>query len=236
MDSWNPWHGCKKYSEGCLNCYVFRRDESVGRDASNVYRTSSFDLPLRRSRNGEYKIAPNSEIFSCMTSDFFLEDADCWRGEAWDIIRGRPDVTFSIITKRIVRFKDCLPADWGDGYDNVRIGCTVENQKQADIRLPVFMSLPIKRKFVCCEPLLGKINLEEHIDPSIELLAAGGESGPGARVCSYSWVLDLREQCIRRGVRFWFKQTGANFEKNGLLYKIPRRLQSAQARRAGIDI
>ena len=41
-DIWNPWHGCKKYSEGCLNCYVYRRDASVGRDASIVARTTAF--------------------------------------------------------------------------------------------------------------------------------------------------------------------------------------------------
>ena len=50
---WNPWHGCRKISAGCLNCYVYRRDESVGRDASAVVKTADFDLPVRRDRRSE---------------------------------------------------------------------------------------------------------------------------------------------------------------------------------------
>ena len=113
--TWNPWHGCKKYSEGCLNCYVYRRDASVGRDASIVARTKDFDLPLRRRRDGGFAIPPGAHVYACMTSDFFLPEADAWRAEAWECIRARPDVSFSIITKRILRMGECLPPDWGDG-------------------------------------------------------------------------------------------------------------------------
>ena len=77
--TWNPWHGCKKYSEGCLNCYVYRRDASVGRDASIVARTKDFDLPLRRRRDGGFAIPPGAHVYACMTSDFFLPEADAWR-------------------------------------------------------------------------------------------------------------------------------------------------------------
>ena len=70
--TWNPWHGCRKYSEGCLNCYVYRRDASVGRDASIVARTKDFDLPLRRRRDGGFAIPPGAHVYACLTSDFFL--------------------------------------------------------------------------------------------------------------------------------------------------------------------
>ena len=80
---WNPWHGCIKYSEGCLNCYVYRRDASVGRDASQVFRTKEFDLPLRKRRDGSYALPAGGHIYACMTSDFFLPEADAWRAEAW---------------------------------------------------------------------------------------------------------------------------------------------------------
>lgn len=53
---------------------------------------------------------------------------------------------FLFLTKRIVRFMDCVPADWGEGYGNVTVGCTVENQRAADERLPVFRELPIRHK------------------------------------------------------------------------------------------
>ena len=58
MPTWNPWHGCDKISAGCLNCYVYRRDEEFGKDSSLVTQTSSFDLPLKKNRKGEYKLQP----------------------------------------------------------------------------------------------------------------------------------------------------------------------------------
>lgn len=232
---WNPWHGCKKYSEGCKNCYVYRRDESIGKNPSIIEKNKDFDLPLKKKRDGSYKIPDGETVFTCMTSDFFIEEADLWRDEIWDIIKERSNVFFMIITKRIERFLECIPDDWGDGYDNVGIICTVENQRQCDIRLPVFMKMPIKYKFIGCEPLLTEINMEKYIDKSILQVSCGGESGPEARECDYNWVLNIREQCIRKGVPFHFKQTGANFIKDGKHYKIERRFQSKQAKKANID-
>ena len=233
-DIWNPWHGCKKYSEGCKNCYVYRRDGSVGRDASEVVKNADFDLPVKMGRGG-YKIRPGTRLFTCMTSDFFIEQADGWRPEVWKMIKLRRDVDFFIITKRIVRFYDCIPDDWGEGYPNVTICCTIENQKQCDIRLPMFMSLPIAKKHIACEPLLSPIDMRAYLDSSITRVV-GGESGPNARVCCYDWVLDLREQCKSKKVGFYFKQTGANFFKDGKTYKIPRKFQHIQARKANIDL
>ena len=146
---WNPWHGCHKISEGCQNCYVYRRDGSVDRDASVVTKTQNFNLPVRCSRNGEYKIPLGSLVWTCFTSDFFIEEADEWRTDAWKMIKERSDCTFIFITKRIDRIYDCIPSDWGEGYDNVHIGCTVENQKRADERLPLFLSAPAKHRFIC---------------------------------------------------------------------------------------
>ena len=122
MVVWNPWHGCHKLSAGCANCYVYRRDESIGKDASVVSKTGDYDLPLKKNRQGEYKIkAEDGIVFTCMTSDFFLEEADEWRQGCWDMIRERNDLRFHIITKRIDRFAKCQPTDWGDGWDHVTI-------------------------------------------------------------------------------------------------------------------
>lgn len=235
MPEWNPWHGCRKYSEGCLHCYVYRRDSSIGKDASVVSRNVNFDLPVRRGQKGNYKIPSGSHLYTCMTSDFFLEDADPWRPAAWDMIRIRQDIRFTIITKRIVRFLDCIPPDWGEGWPNVTIGCTVECQRQADIRLPIFTSVPIRSRFIICEPLLEKIDLSCYLGPKIEYVIVGGESGPDARICDYDWVLDIRRQCIEKGVPFDFKQTGARFRKDGKIYAVPREYQAPQAKKAGID-
>ena len=233
MPIWNPWHGCHKISPGCLNCYVYRRDESIGKDASIVKKTGDFDLPLKRDRQGRWKLN-ESPVYTCMTSDFFLNEADPWRQDCWDMIRRRGDLDFVIITKRIHRFMDCVPPDWGDGWPNVTIICTCENQERTDYRMPIFLSLPIRHKAVIHEPMLGPINIEPYLD-GIESVTCGGESGDNARPCRYEWILATREQCVRHGVPFHFKQTGAVFVKDGRCYRVDRRFQQMQARKAGID-
>ncbi|MDD4031980.1 MAG: DUF5131 family protein [Bacteroidales bacterium] len=234
---WNPWHGCHKISPGCKYCYVYRQDERYGTEipSSQVRKTLSFDLPVKRKRDKSYKIEPGTLIFTCFSSDFFVEDADEWRTGAWKIIKERSDLTFYIFTKRIDRFYVSLPADWGEGYENVIIGCTIENQDRADYRIPVFKRLPVKHKTIICAPLLEKINLTAYLDNTIEEVAASGESGNEARICDYNWVLDIRNQCIKANIPFCFHQTGAKFLKDGKLYHIKRRFQVSQAAKAGID-
>lgn len=237
MAVWNPWHGCRKHSAGCLNCYMYRRDAEFGKDSSEVRLTSMFRLPEQRKRNGEYKLCEDGFVYTCMTSDFFLEEADEWRQEAWLMIRRRPDLRFYIITKRIDRFEVGLPNDWGEGYENVTICSTCENSQTADYRLPILLSLPIKHKQVIHEPMLEAIDISKYLASGrIEKVVCGGESGEGARLCDYDWILYTREQCIEYGVPFYFKQTGALFRKDGVIYRIPRRLQHSQALKAGINI
>ena len=138
-------------------------------------------------------------------------------------------------TKRIDRLSECLPGDWGAGYEHVTIGCTVENQRMADYRLPIFQKLPIRHKIIVCAPLIGPIDLAPYLGPEIEQVSVGGESGPDARVCDYAWVLSLRDQCAEHDVSFCFHQTGARLLKDGRLYRIRRQFQHTQARKAGID-
>ncbi len=234
---WNLWHGCRKLSAGCAHCYVYRGDEKRGIDSATVTKTASFDAPIaRKKRDGEYKIPSGTLVYICFTSDFFLEDADPWRAEAWDMIRERSDLRFLMITKRIDRLAECVPEDWGDGWEHVTICCTVENQDRADYRLPIYRAAPIKHKRIICEPLLGPVDFGPYnIGKWVEQVLAGGESGYGARPCDFDWVMALREECVRQGVSFWFKQTGAKFVRDGHLYTIPRRLQHVQARKAGIN-
>lgn len=236
MPTWNLWHGCHKISPGCQHCYVYRIDGSHGRQSSNVYKTKGFSLPIQKARSGEYKIPPGSLVYTCLTSDFFIEEADPWRQEAWDLIRSRPDLDFFIITKRVHRILPCLPDDWGGGYFHVHICCTVEDQKRADSRLPVFLNLPIRHKSIICEPLLENIQLLSYLLPSIEKVIVGGETGEGARVCDYDWVLNLREQCKQRKIAFEFMQTGSLFRKDGKYYRLTRNMQKIQARKANLDL
>lgn len=232
---WNPWHGCHKKSEGCRHCYVYRRDARYNLDASIITKNKHFNLPIQKTRQGTYKILPKTLIYTCFTSDFLLEDAQEWLKEAWDIIRIRSDCRFLFLTKRIERFKQSMPPDWGDGWNHVSIGCTCENQLRADERLPIFLSLPIKHRYIICEPLLGPIDLSHYLSEAIQEVVVGGESGNEARVCDYEWVLSIRNQCIAHNVSFTFKQTGTYFKKEGITYHILRKFQHDQAKKAKIN-
>lgn len=237
MAIWNPWHGCMKISPGCNHCYVYRRDAEFGKDTSKVHKTSKFDLPIQKNRKKEYKLLPEQEpVYTCMTSDFFIKDADEWRKDAWEMIRERSDLHFVIITKRIHRFRVSLPEDWGDGYENVTIMCTAENQSKADDRIPVLLELPIRHKMIIHEPMLEDIRIEPYLATGqIEQVVCGGESGEDARVCDFAWVLDTMNQCVANDVPFRFKQTGALFKKGDRVYHIERKDQMIQAKKAGID-
>lgn len=232
---WNCWHGCHKISEGCKHCYVYRTDSKYEKDSSVVTKTQNFNLPVKRDRNKGYKISSGTMFNTCFTSDFFVEEADEWRVDAWKMIRERSDCNFFIITKRIDRFKFGLPTDWEDGYDNVCIGCTVENQKMADYRLPIFNDLPIKHKYIICAPLLEAIDLSKYLNSGIECVSVGGESGVEARICDFDWIMKIRKQCIDNNVSFKFHQTGAKLKKDGKVYRIERKFQHTQAHKANID-
>lgn len=234
MAMWNPWRGCRRYSEGCRYCYIHKGDYKRGVDTNNIVRTDGFRAPVARNQSGEYKMKAGQTVYLCFSTDFLIADADPWRAECWQMIRERSDLRFLFLTKRIERFCDCLPPDWRDGYDNVTVGCTVENQARAEERLSIFRDLPIKHKNIICQPLLEEIDLGPYLD-NIELVVVGGESDRNARPLDYGWVLAIREQCVARRVRFSFRQCGTHFIKDGRTYTLRTRDLCAQARKANID-
>lgn len=238
-DIWNPWHGCVKCSEGCQNCYMFYLDRvRANRDGSEIYKTKSgFNYPLQRDRSGRYKIKSGEMIRVCMNSDFFLAEADAWRDEAWDMMRIRSDVKFFLLTKRPERVSACLPADWGDGWDNVFFNVTCENQRRADERIPIMLHLPFKHKGIMCAPFIGRVSIETYLPSGqIEQVLCGGENYDGSRVCDFDWVKSLREECARYHVTFNFIETGTVFRKDGRTYHIPsKRVQSEMAHKSGMN-
>lgn len=233
MAMWNPWRGCKKCSAGCLHCYIHKGDLKRGIDTGNIVKTADFYKPIERLKSGSYKMKPGL-VYLCFSSDFLLEEADEWRGECWSMIKSREDCRFLFLTKRIERFMDCVPEDWGEGYENVIVCCTVENQENADKKLAVFRELPIKHKCITAQPLLERIDIERYLD-DIELVVVGGESDRNARPLDYSWVLDIRSQCVRKNVSFEFRQLGTYFIKDGRQYKVQTKDLCRQAKLAGID-
>ena len=236
-DIWNPWHGCKKCSEGCQNCYMYYLDSIHGEDGGNIYRTKTgFRYPLSKFKDGGYKVKSGEMLRVCMTSDFFLEEADPWREEAWKIIYQRPDVKFFLLTKRPERVADHLPWNWGNGWENVMFNVTCENQRRADERIPILLALPFKHKGVMCAPFIGPVSIRKYLPyGQIEQVCCDGENYDGARPCHYEWVKQLHDECAEYNVTFTFCGTGRRFVKDGKLYKLEGSVQSEQAAKSGLS-
>lgn len=233
MSMWNPWRGCKKCSEGCLNCYIHKGDYKRNINTNEIVKTKDFNKPIERLKNGNYKMK-SGLVYLGFSTDFLIEEADNWRSECWKMIKERQDCTFLFLTKRIDRFLKCIPNDWEDGYENVVVCCTIENQKNADYRLKIFNELPIKHRCITAQPLIERINIEKYLY-NIELVVVGGESDYNARVLDYNWVLEIRDECIRKNVNFEFRQCGTYTIKDGKKYKLQTKDLCKQAKLANID-
>lgn len=222
---WNPWHGCTKISEGCEHCYMYFLDKQRDKDGSvfHINKTNA-DMPLKKDRAGNYKIPSGSIIRVCMTSDFFLEEADPFRDHVWSIIRKRPDVIFYLLTKRADRIQKCLPDDWNNGYENVILNVTAENQVRADERIPILLSTPAKHKGICIAPFIGPISIKKYlISGDIERVSMGGENYDGARPLYDEWVSAVFEECKAHDVRCYLYETGTVYVKDGITYHNPQK-------------
>lgn len=169
--------------------------------------------------------------------DFFVEEADAWRTEAWELIRRRPDVTFSLLTKRAERIGDCLPHDWGEGWDNVSFSVSCENRKRLEQRIPYLLALPAKHRWVSLKPFIGEIDIADYLATGkIETVLAGRENYLGSRPLHYEWVKKVYDACVENDVQFIFGQTGNVFTRDGKEYKIRNRTeQMVQALKSGLN-
>ncbi len=215
--TWNPWMGCTKVSAGCDNCYMFTEQRRYGNDPEVVRRSKTkFADPLNWK---EPKV-----IFTCSWSDWFHKDADPWRDEAWEVIRRTPHHTYQILTKRPGRIFRHLPSDWGEGYPNVWLGTSVENQ-DAMHRAWQLIDVPAHVRFISAEPLLGPLDFMKCFDDlgliwdsalnRVQWVIVGGESGPNARRMETWWAKAIQKQCKGRGVAFFLKQLGGFPDKRG---------------------
>ena len=218
--TWNPWVGCHKCSEGCDKCYVI--GQSFG-DRVRINK-NQYSLPIKRKRKKkgsktetyelEYIIKPGSVIYVCTQSDFFIEEADIWRIDAWEYIHTRNDCLFVITTKRTDRIEQCLPSNWLDGWNNVVIQASVEDNLTAWERLTTLLALPLKHIGIEAQPLLEKLEIKEIIGSGfIERVTAGGEAYNGldrkAKELDIEWIKCLREDCKLFDVNFIFSNTGS---------------------------
>ena len=190
--TWNPWQGCRKVSPGCAHCYMFREKARFGQNPEIVVRSkaATFNAPL--------KWKDSARVFVCSWSDFFIEDADEWRDDAWKIINSCPHLTFLLLTKRAER----LPFEYPE---NVWVGVTAENQKQFENRMLYLGEVRATVKFVSVEPMLSDISIYNYRS-DIDWIICGGESGPHAREMNPEWALSLKNQCAENGIPFFMKQ------------------------------
>ena len=192
---------------------MFRDQERYGRDPSKVVRTgpATFYAPL--------KWKEPKRIFVNSLSDFFIEEADAFRQDAYEVIKATEQHIHQILSKRPEQIKDRLAVDWGDGWDNVHLGVSIENQDYW-YRAEILADIPAKHRFLSLEPLIGPINVlaqkngKRTID-AIEWVIIGGESGNETgkhryRPCKIEWieqiVSDLRTQAPH--VKIFVKQLG----------------------------
>jgi protein gp37 len=182
-------------------------------DAHTVTQTSTksggaFNLPLR--------LKEPQKVFVSSLSDFFHKDWDGFRDQVWDIIRRTPHLTYQILTKRPQNIASRLPADWGEGWDNVWLGTSIGFQHTADKRIPQLISVPAKTRFLSAEPLLENVELLHHLAPGhIHWVIIGGESGNENgfyryRPCELQWIDNIVEDCRANGVACWVKQLGTD--------------------------
>src|SRR3990172_880901 len=195
--TWNPWYGCHKVSQGCKNCFMFREQKQYRRDPNIVQRSKTrFDDPLKWEKEMTATGAPpegeTRRIFTCSWSDWFIEEADPWRAEAWDIIRRTPHLTYQILTKRPENIPVGLPNDWGHGYPNVWIGVSEEDQPNANKRVSILVNVPAVIHFVSAEPLLGFTSYLPWLS-KLDWIIVGGESGPNYRPMDLAWARSIRD-------------------------------------------
>jgi protein gp37 len=149
-------------------------------------------------------------VFTCSWSDWFIEEADPWRDEAWNVIRKTPHHTYQILTKRPERIDRHLPVDWP--LRNVWLGVSAENQRRLEERAPILNAVPGRViRFLSIEPMIGPVDLTGLRD--IDWIIVGGESGPGARFMSLDWVETIIRQCRNMGIPLFVKQLGEYWSK-----------------------
>ena len=210
--------------------YALDRMRGVLTPSSECRRTASFNYPLQKDRRGNYKVKSGERIRVNMTSDTFLEEADAWRDEMWDVIRKRPDVLFWILTKRPERVVDHLPSDWGSGWDNVVMNVTCENQEMFDKRFTILARIPAQHKGLCLAPLIGPIDVTPACQCGwIDEIAVGGENYENPRIICHEWVEDISKVCDKYRVNFVWHETGTNLVKNGQRFILPYKAEQTKA-------
>jgi protein gp37 len=207
--TWNPVTGCSKISPGCKNCYAERlaiRLQAMG----NPSYSNGFEVTLHsRLLDSPLHWKSRKMVFVNSMSDLFHEEVPTeFIHKVFSVMEKAKQHLFQILTKRSERLLELSNGlRWPH---NVWMGVTVEN-KSCLYRIDHLRQTGANTKFLSCEPLLGALN-DLNLE-GMDWVIVGGESGPGARPMSQTWVREIRDRCIQTQTPFFFKQWGGTNKK-----------------------
>ena len=213
--TFNPWWGCLKASPGCQHCYADTFASRYGYNiwgpaattARRTFGDNHWAEPRRWNRDAEQS-GQRFRVFCASMSDVFEDHPTAAeeRPKLWPLIEQTPHLDWLLLTKRPENMRTMVPWD-GAWPTNIWAMTSVENQEQAINRIPLLLDVPVAIHALSVEPLLDAVDLAPWID-QLDWVIVGGESGSKARPMNPQWVRNLRDQCIRAGVSFFFKQWG----------------------------
>lgn len=244
--TFNPWIGCTKVSDGCKFCYA----ESL---MDHRYHKVRWGLTGTRHRtnaatwlspvhwNKQAKVAGvRQKVFCASLADVFEDrpELEEWRADLFKLIGQTPDLDWLLLTKRPEKAKEYQRTVLGGKSFpfNAWLGTSVENQEQADKRIPILLETPAVIRFLSMEPLLGPVDLGlpfasdnpymtlAHVDWVI----VGGESGQKCRPMQIEWAQDIQQQCEKSCTAFFMKQLGGHPDKRHNLEQFPPELRVRQ--------
>ena len=213
--TFNPWMGCVKVSPACERCYAEamatrfwekKHGKLWGADSTRWIKGDAvWKEPLKWDRASASKKG-RASVFCLSMGDIFEDrrDLDAPRERVWKLITETPNLDWQLLTKRPENIGKLGLKTWPT---NVWLGCTVEDQKRAEQRIPHLLKNKASVRWIICEPLLGPVDLSKWID-QLDWVLAGGESGGGSRPMQIEWARSVRDQCIAAEVPFFFKQWG----------------------------
>ena len=221
--TFNPWIGCTKVSPGCQHCYAESLAARFGKaewgpTAQRVQTSEAYwRKPLGWARKAKAE-GVRRRVFCASLADVFedREELAPWRRDLFRLIEETPRLDWLLLTKRPENVNAMIEAHsyasdaglWLSVNDHVWIGTSVENQEQAERRIPRLLDMPAKLRFLSCEPLLGPVDLVPFLQKGIDWVIVGGESGPQARWMMPDWVRQVQADCEDANVPFFFKQWG----------------------------
>ena len=207
--TWNPLTGCTKISPGCKHCYAERmalRLQAMGQpNYANGFNLTlhedALELPLRWKKPQKIFVNSMSDLFhKDVPDEFIFRTFDVMRRAGWH--------RFQVLTKRSDRLLELSPhLPWAA---NIWMGVSIEDRDYT-FRIDHLRRTDAQIKFLSLEPLLGPLRRLRLT--GIDWVIVGGESGPGARPMDPSWVADIRNQCVKSSVPFFFKQWGGVHKK-----------------------